>query len=1462
MANYTVTTTTNSGVDATVFTQEDEDGNVTIDSNTVDDGDGVSLTEAVLIANFYIGRADTIGFDSGAVGVHRLTQTLSITDDLTITGGIADNGVLDVIISGDVDANDVMRTDDTATRFDESLLTDARLNEANRSDNILMFEIARSDASGQDPEVSLNQLVITGGLYANDSSSLANIGGAIKNNRSDLTIDTVVLDGNTGWRGAAVSSNGGTLTVENSQITNNVNVPVNGSYGRGALYLNSNDLVTIENSTISYNSREGVRAVAARDQFIIQSTIVQNNTEAAGGNVSGLTVFQQGSPGNYVGQTTLVNSLIADNGNRDVTAFLYGAGTNFLGDGTDGAAVVIGGTVISGDPVLGALTDNGGPTLTHALLAGSSAVNAGDNSEVPSGLNYDQRGDGYSRIVGFTLGTPTVDLGAFEASYDIGTVVTTNADSLTFNGEVSLREAIAYSNATPGTQTITFDSDITQTTILLNGSDLIITDDVVIEGSDWTINASQDSRIFSITSGTTATLQDLTLINGNGEGYGRSGGGAIYTAGDLTIEGSTVSGNDTSAGGGGILAFGGSAKLTIASSSIEDNSANFGGGVYGFNFDGVSLTDSVVAGNDVNVAVGGVLASFGDVEITNSTISGNTDSGLYAYGNNYSVVLLQSTIADNTGPGVELFDSPDTTLTNSILANNATDLDGVVTGTGTNLIEDGSGTVKGGTLLTGDPSLGDLQNNGGPTDTHALLNGSIAIDVGDNSEVPVSLTTDQRGSGYSRIIDANEDGVATVDLGAFEAPVKTNLGTVVNSLEDNENSDAFVTLREAVAYANAVSGTQTITFDASIAGGTITLGGSEIVITSDIVIDGSGEIIDGDDQSRIFSIADGVSAEIDDLVLTGGNGEGDLQTGSGGAIFVAGELTIEQVSVVDNEATIGGGIAAFGHEGLYVTDSLISENSATTRASGVDVRSGGPNEIVDSTISDNTGVGVQVSGTASYLSIVETTIDGNGGRGLRLTGEASAAVTDSTISGNTGFGVYAATSAGTTLSLLGSTIAETDGSGLFVARNATADVTNSTISGNTEHGLYGYESGATISLLQTTITNNDGNGINFFYRTSPPTVTLANSIVADNGVDLDGVVTGVGTNLVEDGSGTVNGGTLLTGDPSLGDLQDNGGPTQTQALQSDSIALDAGDNSVVPDSLTSDQRGSGFDRIIDGDNDSVATVDLGAFESETIIDDDYLSNRNTDGVVIVDGAATTGSIETVGDRDWIRVDLEAGRGYLIDVLGIGDDPLLDPFAALRTRNGTFLAVNNNSGLDQEAQIVYTATTTDSFYVQVYEAGRDATGDYQVTVEEVEPDDFSDDQDTEGVVVVDGDAVLGVIEVDNDTDWFQVDLVAGLTYEIDVIGTGDDALPDPFGRLRDSSETIVASNNNSGVGKASKIIFEASETETHFVEVYEAGRDATGDYEVSVENVTSTSSLAAVAPSTLDLDTLIDQGPVV
>jgi hypothetical protein len=236
---------------------------------------------------------------------------------------------------------------------------------------------------------------------------------------------------------------------------------------------------------------------------------------------------------------------------------------------------------------------------------------------------------------------------------------------------------------------------------------------------------------------------------------------------------STVSGNHTDGFGGGVSAFG----VTLDRTTVTGNTANGNGG--GLAANGATLLGSTVSGNSAGGNGGGVSAV--TANLTNSTVSGNTANttggGIHV---ERGGTILSSTIAfnhaDGFGGGIENAGGTAVHVKNTIIAKNdavhfGQDVLGLFLSDGHNLVQDPhSGNANTSftdplnqDILGVDQKLGALANNGGPTQTHALLAGSPAIDQGDNSGAPA---TDQRG--LSRIKDGDGDGRAIVDIGAFE----------------------------------------------------------------------------------------------------------------------------------------------------------------------------------------------------------------------------------------------------------------------------------------------------------------------------------------------------------------------------------------------------------------------------------------------------------------------------------------------------------------------------------------------------------------------------------------------------------------------------------------------------------------------------------------------------------------------
>ena len=228
------------------------------------------------------------------------------------------------------------------------------------------------------------------------------------------------------------------------------------------------------------------------------------------------------------------------------------------------------------------------------------------------------------------------------------------------------------------------------------------------------------------------------------------GGGGIYSSfGGLTIDNSTISGN-TSGAGGGIQAVAGT--MHINKSTISGNSTGPGGGGAGIeNEDTATITNSTISGNSAGTGVGGGINQGDTLILSNSTVTDNSAS-------------------TGEGGGIRNYFGT-TTVENSIVANNTSGGNcngGPIASNGYNLSSDGTCNFSGtGDLNNTDPKLGPLQNNGGPTQTQALLSGSPAIDDGNPSGCTDSngnlLKTDQRGK-----LRPDKEDTGGCDMSAYE----------------------------------------------------------------------------------------------------------------------------------------------------------------------------------------------------------------------------------------------------------------------------------------------------------------------------------------------------------------------------------------------------------------------------------------------------------------------------------------------------------------------------------------------------------------------------------------------------------------------------------------------------------------------------------------------------------------------
>jgi len=422
-------------------------------------------------------------------------------------------------------------------------------------------------------------------------------------------------------------------------------------------------------------------------------------------------------------------------------------------------------------------------------------------------------------------------------------------------------------------------------------------------------------------------------------------------------------------------------------------------------------------------------------------------------------------------------------------------------------------------------------------------------------------------------------------------------------LVTNTNDSGPGSLRDALAAANDGD-----TIDATGVSGTILLTSGELQINHNITISGPGAqnlAVNGNAASRVFeNFASDVT--ISGFTVTNGlPATGD--NNGGGGILSHGGLTLIGTSILNNNAgglfpppnAGGGGIGISAGGTLSVTASIISGNESQ-QGPGGGISAGGTVTVSNSTINNNEGLcaagGIAFNNIGGTLTVMSSTISGNsvlgcpvsaragwvltGGGGIASSG--SVTVINSTISGNTvAQGGVPATGGGVvcsgSMTVINSTISGNtvggymcEGGGIRNGGNLT--LTNSTLSGNSApSGQGGAMSNAGQTMIGDTVLNAGASGGTIF----------------NNG----GTITSLGYNIASD-----NGGGVLTGpgdqintDPTLGPLQDNGGPTFTHALLPGSPAINAGDPSFTPPPFY-DQRGPNYVRVYDGQ------IDIGSFE--------------------------------------------------------------------------------------------------------------------------------------------------------------------------------------------------------------------------------------------------------------------------
>ncbi|MCI0680921.1 MAG: hypothetical protein L0Y71_02355 [Gemmataceae bacterium] len=823
-------------------------------ADAVDPNDGLlTLREAVAQANAAAG-ADRIVFDTTAMP----DEPFSTQSFIRLTGGqLTLQG--DLVIDGPGPEELLIRAEDLSRVFEVSAGVTVEL----AGLSIARGRVAAATGGGNGGGI-LNRgtLTVRNTVFAGNAAEDG--GGAVANALgAALIVTDSTFDTNTAFDGGALV-NFGTATISRSTFrTNFVNGLGGAIAGNGPLTITSSLLfdnraaiggavysvgdsdTTLINTTISGNQATGSEApsflggggIYSESRLTILHGTITDNHVATG--------LGGGIDGGRAGRAVLMHNTIVSGNSRGADADDDIAGP-VLAESSHNLVGIAPGLILGGsgtqlgftDPMLSLLADHGGPTLTHAPLPGSTALNAGDASLAPA---TDQRG--LPRVFG-----PAVDIGAYEAQtlslvVDVAADVRDNVFSV---GDLSLREAVELSNRNPGRDAIAFAPALGGATIALTGIELALGDDVTITGPGAQqlaifalFGAGLASRVFSVAAGVQAELSGLTITGGRNDDRG----GGIINNGQLTLRDSVVIANTANVGGGianelgatltldavdivgntATLIGGGVdnlGTLIVNASVISSNAAIDGGGLYNHDVGTLTVTASTIADNlasspDVFGGSGGGIRNDGDLTLTHSTLAGNFTTGaggaIFSRGalnlnhvtlsgnranadgggimNSGTLTMLHSTVTANradadadgvgVGGGMRLFGGT-AILHHSIAAGNfvaagATINDGDgsldpnssfnLVGSGLSGVSDGVNGNHVGTLADPiDPRLGPLQDNGGPTLTHALFPDSPARDAGDPNLNPVPKN-DQRGPGFPRVI------AGRIDIGAVEAPL-------------------------------------------------------------------------------------------------------------------------------------------------------------------------------------------------------------------------------------------------------------------------------------------------------------------------------------------------------------------------------------------------------------------------------------------------------------------------------------------------------------------------------------------------------------------------------------------------------------------------------------------------------------------------------------------------------------------
>ena len=558
---------------------------VTTTADTNSCGTPCSLRGAIDAAN----SGDTVSVPTGPYTLTQGTEIL-IDKSLTLTGAGSGDTIIQAATSPAVATSRVFHI----TIGNNVAISEVTIRHGKASGG---FPAGYGGGIYNSSTLTLTNSTVTGNLASSQGGGIYNIGFDTL-----MTITNSTINGNTANVGGGIYNETFTkkVTLTSSSVSDNTAI----SSG-GGIY-NRATLMTITNSTISGNTLSfgGGGGIYNRATLTMTNSTISGNTASAGGSAGG-------GISNF-GTADLTNTIIAWNtatNSPDCSGFLTSLGYNLIGDDTGCGFAPVTGDLVNVDPALGPLRDNSGPTLTHALLPGSPAIDSGDDAVLgpPHNLTTDQRGQ--PRLQGVH-----VDIGAYESAPvfphfvvnstgDGGDISPGDGVCQAVTSKCTLRAAIEEANALPETDTIVFNiPGAGPHTIQPTSALPTITDPVIIDG--YTQPGASPN-----TNGPGFGLNTVLKIELEGTNAGCCASGLIISAGNSTVRGLAIN------------------RFGEDGLSLSTNAGN----VIEGNFVGTDVTGTAGLGNDshgVNIPVGSSNTVGGTTPGARNVISGNMAQGV------------------------------------------------------------------------------------------------------------------------------------------------------------------------------------------------------------------------------------------------------------------------------------------------------------------------------------------------------------------------------------------------------------------------------------------------------------------------------------------------------------------------------------------------------------------------------------------------------------------------------------------------------------------------------------------------------------------------------------------------------------------------------------------------------------------------------------------------------------------